>query len=189
VQTTEFCLGEGALLEYLPDPVIPFRGATYTQRSRMVLGRGATLLAWDLFTPGREASGECFAFTHLANALRIETAEGPLAVEDWALTPDAGGIETAARLGPFTSHASFYICQADPAARWRELLQQLQAISSEQSQPPEVTWGVSLLARDGLVVRGASRNSRLLATGLLPFWQCAKLALTGRPASAPRKVR
>jgi len=124
----------------------------------MVLGRGATLLAWDLFLPGREASGECFAFTRMANALRIETAEGPLAVEDWELTPDTGGIETAARLGPFTSHASFYICQSGPAARWRELLQQLQSISSKQSQ-------------------------------LLPFWQCAKLALTGRPASAPRKVR
>ena len=40
-QTNETRVGENALLEYVPDAIIPYGGARFTQRTRIDLGAGA----------------------------------------------------------------------------------------------------------------------------------------------------
>jgi urease accessory protein UreF len=53
LQVSEIHLGEGALLEYLPDSVIPFRDARFEQRTDVHLEPGATLLWWEIIAPGK----------------------------------------------------------------------------------------------------------------------------------------
>src|SRR5271170_982037 len=68
---TEIHLGKGALLEYLPDSVIPFRDARFEQRTDVYLQPGATLFWWEIVAPGRVASGESFAYESLRIDSRI----------------------------------------------------------------------------------------------------------------------
>ena len=69
-QHVQIDVGENALLEYLPDPLIPFAGSRHLQRTSVLLGAGATLFWWETLAPGRQAMGETFAF----DSLRIETS-------------------------------------------------------------------------------------------------------------------
>ena len=98
-------VGQDALLEYLPDPVIPYAGSAYSQRTRFVLAEGAGLFAWDIFAPGRTARGECFAYDQLAWETTVEVVTGdavtPIAIERACLEPARRPLTASARLGPF----------------------------------------------------------------------------------------
>jgi urease accessory protein UreH len=66
-QCTDIAIGEGALLEYLPDPIIPYAGSRHRQRTVIRLAAGAALFWWEVLTPGRQAGGE---------VLRLNKEEG-----------------------------------------------------------------------------------------------------------------
>ncbi len=74
-------IGEGALLEYLPDPLIPFSGSRYQQRTRIDLEADAGLFWWETITPGRVARGELFDYAHLLLSLNISAQGRPIAIE------------------------------------------------------------------------------------------------------------
>ncbi|MBI3472530.1 MAG: urease accessory protein UreD, partial [Candidatus Solibacter usitatus] len=62
VQSTAMVVEEEGLLEYLPDPLIPFAGSRYRQETRIDLAHGAGLFWWETIAPGREARGEIFEY-------------------------------------------------------------------------------------------------------------------------------
>ncbi len=178
-----------ALLEYLPDPVIPFAGARYRQETRIDLELGAGLFWWETLAPGREAHGELFAYDLLESSLSVTSQGTPLALERWRLEPRLRPLHSPARLGPYRYVTTFTICRVglEPAA-WQALEAQLADLAREWTHPDEAVWGVSALPAHGLTVRGLSRCGRHIAPGLLAFWRTAKRALYGRNAVAPRKV-
>ena len=92
--------------------IIPYGGSRYRQTTRIRLARGASLIWWELISPGREASGEAFRYDELASHLEISCAGEPLIEEIWKLTPALHALDSAARLGPFPYFASLYLCQA-----------------------------------------------------------------------------
>ncbi len=80
-------VGEGGLLEYLPDPVIPFAGARHNQRTTVGLEHGATLFWWDVLAPGRLAAGERFAYRRLSISTSVRAADRLIMREDFRLEP------------------------------------------------------------------------------------------------------
>ena len=81
-------LQEGAYLEYLPEPLIPFRGSRLRQYSRVELAGGAILAAGEVLSPGRAARGESFAFQRLERRLTITGPDGkPILHETFVLAP------------------------------------------------------------------------------------------------------
>lgn len=77
-QETRIRVGEAAYLEYLPDPIIPFRGARFTQHTIITLAPGATLIYGDVLAPGRLSMGESLAYDRLRSQLTVETSCGRL---------------------------------------------------------------------------------------------------------------
>ena len=86
-QRARFSVGDGALLEYLPDPVIPYAGSRHVQRTEFRLGREATLFWWEVLAPGRLAAGERFAFERLRVETEIYAGPRPVLREDFLLEP------------------------------------------------------------------------------------------------------
>ena len=81
-------LQEGAYLEYLPEPLIPFRGSRLRQYNRVELTGGAVLVAGEVLSPGRVARGESFAFQRLERRLTITGPDGkPILHEVSVLAP------------------------------------------------------------------------------------------------------
>lgn len=188
-QTNAIQVREGGLLEYLPDPLIPFAGSSYRQHTHIELAHDAGLFWWETVAPGRTARGELFQYEHLQLGLRISAQGRPLAIECLKLEPQHHALSSPARLGPYSYFCSFYICRVGlTPERWPDLERELDALAQELSRPGEISWGVSTLTAHGLLVRALSCQGRDITTGLLAFWQAAKLALYGKDAIPPRKV-
>jgi urease accessory protein len=189
VQRTTIVAGPGSLLEYLPDPTIPFAGSRYRQATRIDLAADAGLFWWEIVAPGREASGEIFAYDLLHLSFDLFADGRPIALERARLEPRQRPLDSIARLGHYRYFANFYICRVglDPA-RWRALEAQLADTALRLSVPGQTIWGVSTLPQHGIVVRAVSASGRTLPGGLLACWQAAKADLYGQPAVVPRKL-
>jgi urease accessory protein len=186
--TTHAHVQENALLEYLPDPLIPFAGSRYSQHIAITLGPGAGLFWWETVAPGREARGEVFSYEALRLSFELRISGSLVSLERNHLDPAARPLDSPARLGPNRYFSSFYICRAGLADdAWRALEKQLRVLAG-QLDSPVIIWGLGRLPAHGLVVRALSRNGRDIARGLIAFWRLAKQALYGQDAVIPRKI-
>ena len=93
-QVTRYYVGPDALLEVLPDSLIPYAGSRYRQVTSYQLAPGACLLAWELVTPGREAHGERFAY----DSLELQTTISVPAPSHWP----SSGCSSSPPCGPWT---------------------------------------------------------------------------------------
>ncbi len=100
-QTIRLVVAAGAALEWLPDPLIPFRGARFTQATTLLVAPGGTLIYGDILSPGRVASGESFAYRRLTSRLTVSRPVGPpLYGEAFSLLPGTRSPLGRALLGP-----------------------------------------------------------------------------------------
>jgi len=188
-QHTVISVGEGALIEYLPDAVIPYAGSRHTQRTEIGLASGASLFWWEILAPGRQAAGERFVFERLCVESEVRAGTRPLVRERFLLEPALRPLAVTARMQEYLHVASFYACQEGrPPAFWRALESRLNELAREKTQSGEVVWGASALAAGGVMVRGLSASSRWIHPALLEFWREARLAVTGQEAIPPRKI-
>ncbi len=179
-QHSTFFLESSAVLEYLPDPLIPFAGSRFEQRTQFHLAPDATLFAWDVVAAGRQAARESFAYERLALSTEICSAGAPILIERYAIEPSLRPVDSPARMGPFQTMASFYACRAGSSpGLWRQVEDELARIAGERSDRDGVLWGASALVRDGLVVRGLGRSGRRIAGDLIAFWSAAKKIICG----------
>jgi urease accessory protein len=185
---THVCAHEGALLEYLPDPLIPFAGSRYRQHTVVNLEHGAGLFWWDSVAPGREARGEVFSYHNLYLSFELRVCGIPVAIERGDLDPVARPLQSAARLGPYRYFSTFYVCRAGASETVLRALEKQLADVAGQLSSPVIIWGLGRLPAHGLVVRALSRNGRDIAEGLVTFWRVAKQALYGEVAVIPRKI-
>ncbi len=188
-QQTDLTAAEDSVLEYLPDPVIPYAHSRLIQSTTIDLAEHASLFWWETIAPGREAMGEVFAFESLASSVELRAAGRPIAIERFTIEPALCNPRSPARLGRFRYFSSFYVCQPGRAAQsWLDLESQLAGLAGQLSRRDEVLWGVSALDAGGLVVRGLALKGRDLTQSLTAFWRVAKWALCGRVAVVPRKI-
>jgi len=188
-QCSRFRVGRNGLLEYLPDPLIPFAQSRYHQETHIELADNAGLFCWELLAPGREAHDEVFAYEALNLSLRIVAAERPIARERFTLEPAQRPLSSAARMGDFRYLATLYICRVGVKMdTWLALEDELNEWGRCPAQANAAVWGVSTLPAHGLVVRGLGHTGRTLSAGLVEMWQAAKQRLYGQKAVLPRKI-
>lgn len=128
VQLNRLRVEQDGLLEYLPDPLIPYRGASYRQSTGIELAPGGGLFWWETLTPGREAHGERFDFERVVLETEIRSGQDrvPIARERAVLEPSRRSLTSPARMGLYGYLVTFYICRAgDPAGAWLSLEQEL----------------------------------------------------------------
>jgi urease accessory protein len=188
-QTNEVAVGDNALLEYLPDPLIPFAGARFSQRTVVRLSPGAGLFWWEILAPGREARGEIFEYASVEMKTDLVAMGRPIAVERVRIAPGNYSLASLARLGCYRTWATFYVCRVGlEAGVWLELERHLRETTKGFCARGEARWGISTLSAHGLVVRCVASQGRDVLTGLHALWRAAKLRLYGRDAVPPRKV-
>ncbi len=189
VQTNTIAVAEDALLEYVPDALIPFADSRYQQTTRIELANGAGLFWWETIAPGRTARGEVFTYDLLDLSINIVADGRPIAVERVRIEPAQQQLSALSRLGSYRYYTTFYICNVGvDTARWLALETHLSTLAQELTQPGAIVWGVSTLAGHGMVVRALSVSERHLLPGLHAFWRAAKQELYGQDAVPPRKV-
>ena len=188
-QHVRFSVGDAALLEYLPDAVIPFGGSRHVQRTEILLGLGAALFWWEVLAPGRLAAGERFAFERLRVHTQVYAGPRPVLRENFLLEPRQRELSTTPRMFEYSHVASLYVVQEGrPPKFWRVLEDRLNEIARERTRPRQDVWGASTLASDGVIVRGLSVSGCFIHEALIEFWRTARLAVWGEDAAPPRKI-
>ena len=126
-QRVTLSVAAGGYLEYLPDPLIPFRGAKLAQDITITLEPGAALVSGDIITPGRVAGGEAFAYRQLSSRLVVYRQPGRATYrEAFQLAPNRDAPMRTGALGrlappqagaasPTTFASMLALCDATPA--------------------------------------------------------------------------
>jgi urease accessory protein len=185
VQTIELTVGSGAILEWIPDVTIPFAGAQFRQTIHVRLAPGATVLLWDAIASGRVARGERWAFTSLANEIRIVTASGQSVLERYDLRP----LEDQRAIGlaeEWDYVASLYVV-GDKVGEdtWTSLEASLAA--ALEDRPGRVLGGVSAPSIGGLAVKLVARAAPDLHAVLETLWGSIRSHLWGLPPAVLRR--
>jgi urease accessory protein len=187
-QKNTITIGGDALLEYVPDAIIPFAGARFAQQTEIRLEAGAGLFWWEILSPGREARGEVFRYESVDLKMDLLVAGKLVAAERLRLEPAEHGMSSTARMGAYSMWATFYICREGiEASFWTALESELRALVGALGES-ETLWGVSTLPAHGVAVRCLARNGRVVLPGFHAIWNAAKKKLYGREAVPPRKV-
>lgn len=183
----DLAAGEGSLLEYLPDAIIPCAGSRSYHRTHVTLAPGATAIVGETVRAGRLGHGERHAYDVLATDLEIRRPDGtPLVVDRIRLEPgeEAGGLGGPGVLGPEDQVTALHVVSdAAPAAAIAGALRDALATAG-----PDVRWGVSVLPGDcGAWVRALGSSSPSLDRAMRAAWDGARRLVVGVPAPRLRK--
>lgn len=177
--------GAGAVVEYLPDPVVPCRGSRLFQRTRVTAGPGSTVILGETLLPGRVAHHEAHVYDLYWAETEVRDPDGTLLFAD-VLRLRPGNGDDPSSLGLFGAHdviATLYVITArsEPGALVALLRRALAAC-------PDVLAGVSELPNDsGATVRLLGHTSKAVLAAQRTAWNAARLALLGVPAPNLRK--
>jgi urease accessory protein len=103
-QLQQITLAQDAYLEYLPEPVIPYRHSRFVTHTAVTLPRSATLLYAEVLLPGRthHRGGEVFQYDLFSSTLRACRPCGPdLFVEKFVVEPARTPADRCGVLGGF----------------------------------------------------------------------------------------
>jgi urease accessory protein len=182
-QLVELRVAKDAVLEYLPDPVVPFRGSRFFQRTRVTVDPEATVILGETLLPGRVSHGERHAYDLYWSETEVCRPDGtPLAADALRLTGDERPTSLG-RLGTHDVIASLYVVAPQPGQA--ELIAALRTALAARA---DVLPGVSELPNGcGVAVKLLGSTSKAVRTGLNTAWNAARIALLGVPAPNLRK--
>jgi urease accessory protein len=177
--------GAGAVLEYLPDPVVPFRGSRLFQRTRVTAHQDATVILGETLLPGRVAHQEAHEYDLYWGETEVRRPDGTLLFADvLRLAPGSGEHpKSPGVLGNHDVIAGLYVIsgQAEPA----DLVAHLRRALASSA---EVLVGVSELPNGcGAGVRLLGPSSQAVQAAVRVGWDAARRALLGVPAPNLRK--
>ncbi|GGO96734.1 urease accessory protein UreD [Actinomyces gaoshouyii] len=101
-QRTEAVLGEGAVLEIIPDQLIAYRGAAYEQTTHVTMAPSAILISLDVVTPGWAPDGSAFGYDSVRLRTRVDIAGSPVLLDNLRLEPADGDMRA---LGLLEGHS------------------------------------------------------------------------------------
>jgi urease accessory protein len=184
-QLVNLRVGAGAVLEYMPDPVVPFRGSRLFQRMCVTVDPEATVIFGETLLPGRVAHEEAHVYDLYWGETEARRPDETLLFAD-VLRFNPGGGESSspiALLGPYDVIAALYVVsgQTDPPEVVAVLRRALTACR-------DVLVGVSELPNGcGAVVKLLGPSSKTVQATLRTAWNAARLELLGTPAPNLRK--
>jgi urease accessory protein len=183
-QLVDLHAGRGAMLEYLPDPIVPFRGSRFFQRTTLTADPESTAILAEVLLPGRVARGEVHTYDCYWAETEARRPDGTLLFTDvLRLRPKAGaGPRSLGLLGGRDVVATLYV--VTQRANTGELVEAIRAAMTDG----EVIAGVSELPNEcGASARLLGPTSKAVRATVTNAWNAARLAVLGVPAPDLRK--
>ena len=184
-QLVNLWVGAGAVLEYLPDPVVPFRGSRLFQRVCVTVDPEATVILGETLLPGRVAHDEAHVYDVYWSETEIRRPDGALVFADvLRLSPGTG--ESPTTIGVLGAHsvvAALYVIsgRTHPA-------EVVAAMRTALAAHIDVLAGASELPSGcGAAARILGPTSKAVRAALTSVWNTARVEVLGVPAPDLRK--
>jgi urease accessory protein len=184
VQRLSAQVGAGAVLEWVPDHLIPSPGARLRQSAELNLAIDATLLYLDAWAVGRVARDEAWGFDLLDTSLVVHDPSGPLLRERAILagSPRRDGLGGTDGL----PYVATFVALRPGRSDWDELADTLRAVLDTTAAGGRA--GVSTLGRGGVLARLLCPSAPALAASVDALWAACRRRLLGLPPARLRKL-
>ncbi|PKO34936.1 MAG: urease accessory protein [Betaproteobacteria bacterium HGW-Betaproteobacteria-7] len=180
-QHLDFTVGDGAVLEWLPQETIVFAGARARMETRVVLAADSRFIGWDILCLGRAAAGERFTNGRFDLFYRIDRAGQPLWIERGGFDGDDPLLHSPAAWAGATVCGTLLCSFPELPQQATALLEACRAIA------PADGAGHALTALPGLLVaRYLGNNSEAARLWFIELWKSMRPACCNRPAVIPR---
>jgi urease accessory protein len=184
MQAQSFTLGEGAYLEFLPEPLIPHRQARFASDTRITINPSASLLCSEIVQPGRRHHhpDECFGATLLSLATTAARPGGqPLFSEKLLVEPLRNPMRQTGVMDGFEAFGNVILCT--PPDKAERIHAQLGA---DVDLELGVAYGACRLPNDaGLVYKVLGRDTAQVKAKVREFWEVARREITGAAIPPP----
>ncbi|MEO6006219.1 MAG: urease accessory protein UreD [Opitutus sp.] len=158
-------VADRAWLEVMPEPLVPHRGSSYWQRTRIDVALGGELFYADLLMPGRIAHGEAWEWVSLRLETEVRLGEELILRERFDQT--GAGLKSLAALAGSGANACFanivVVAREDPRdGAWQSAVNSLQGegLWIGVSALRRGGWSIKLVAVDSLRLRAALKSVR-----------------------------
>lgn len=173
----------GAFAEYLPDALIPHRGARLRQEVVADVEPGGQLIVSEIVSPGRVARGEAFEYSSLSLTTRIRCGAEQCAIDALLLEPGERDPRVAGVLAEWPYMASLFTVV--PGSDCEALAATVSAAAGGVSGCLVAT--STLPSAAGVLTRILARSGISAGRALAAGWAAAHLALIGTSAPRTRK--
>lgn len=172
-----FAVAPGGWLEVMPEPLVPHRGCSYRQATRIEVAPGGALFFADLLMPGRIAHGEAWEWRRLR--LETEVRLGGELILRERFDQAGAELRELAELAGSGPSACFgnVVLVAAPAendAVWMKAVADLHrdGLWLGLSQLRFGGWSIKLAGVDGVKLREGLRALRRIMSGRFPKLAC-----------------
>lgn len=145
-QKQEVYLQKNASLIYIPHPAVPHRQSIFSSYNKIYLQQNNLLIWGELLTCGRKLTGEHFDFIKYHSITDIYINGKLVIKENWLVQPGITDMQVIGQWEGYTHQASLIIIKPDALQYYDTLYQFL-------LQQPQITFGISTLPHNGLIVR------------------------------------
>jgi urease accessory protein len=172
-----FTVAAGGWLEVMPEPLVPHRGCSYRQVTRIEAEEGGELFFADILFPGRVAHGEAWEWKKLCLETEVRRG-GELVLRDRfeQTGRDLRALAELAGSGPEACFGNVVLLAADHASdgSW---LARVTALHGEGlwlgvSPLRRGGWSIKLVAKEGMRLRRGLREVRQILVVRFPRLAC-----------------
>ena len=189
-QETELLIENDGYLEYLPEPMIPFKGARFGQRTRITVASTGSLLYGEILAPGRLARGEALEYERVETRLTICRPDGvPIHHESYRMTPRSRSPLSPAILGADEAPALGSLLVVTQGVDVQKAADRLRETAlAEMGANPEIRVGVTRLPGDsGVAVKALGPETRGVQSVVMELASEARRMLIGAALPPSRK--
>jgi urease accessory protein len=183
-QTQHLVARAGSYLEYLPEPIIPYRHSRFVTDTTLVVHPTATVLYGEILTPGRThyRDGEVFEYDLFSSTLRAARESGDeLFIDKFLIEPHAAPVGQRGMLGDFQIVASV-ILLAPPQTTEGVLARVPVTIGAD----PELATGAGRLPNEaGLLYRVLGMDCERVRAQVREFWALVRRQAVGKAVPPP----
>jgi urease accessory protein len=172
-------VAEHGVLEWLPQETIVFDGARACMDTKILLGRKACFIGWEILCLGRRAGGERFDSGEILLQSRIEQDGRPLWLERGKLEGGSNVLESPAGLAGYSVSATLLAVGSGLDAALLTACREIVPVELE------ARYGITLLP-EVLVARYLGHASESAREWFGALWKILRPALIGCEASTPR---
>jgi urease accessory protein len=141
----------GAAVALVPDPIVCFEGARYSQSIHVTLETGASVFLLDTYGCGRAARGERWRFSRFVSRISVERQGRPVLVDSTLLDGAHGDI--APRMGRFLALATVFAVGPRFAA-----VRQAMLAAHDVTTNDSTLCAPSAVGEDGAILRMAAEG-------------------------------
>lgn len=178
-QTQAIALDENAYLEFLPEPIIPYRSARFITHTRISLPVSATVLYAEVLQPGRTHynGGERFAYDVFSSTIRVERPDGTaLCGEKFVITPHLHDVHERSVMGRYDVYANVLLLT--PPRHAQAVFDGMPAAIDSDAG---IAYGASRLPGDaGIVYKVLGMTREAVQAQVRAFWSAARQQIKGR---------